>query len=357
MSEETQMGTLWQDIRYGVRMLVRNPWFSVVVILILAIGIGATTAIISVVDAVMLRPCPYQDPDTLVCVCETINPERNQQSSTSLAGFLDWREQSHVFERLVGANQWNGAVRTADRTDKTRAFFVSGGFFPVLGVKPVLGRTFSPDDYEVGAEKVAVLSHDHWHRWFGGDSNVIGKTMALDGQVYTVVGILQEDFRWIFQSIACGLWMPMLPRAVDDTNRNSRGLQVIGRLKPGVSVAQAQVEMDLIAERLAQEYPDIYADRGIVVVPINETYARSGTSWGKPRLLLILLGIVGSVLLIACLHVASLLIARSATREKEIAVRAALGAERLRLARQLLTESILLATLGGLLGFLLDSRL
>jgi putative ABC transport system permease protein len=334
-------------------MLVRNPGFSVFVVLILGIGIGATTAMLSVVDAVMLRPCPYKDPDSLVSVCETINPERNQQSSTSLAGFLDWREQSHVFERLVGANQWNGVVRTADRTEKTRAFFVSGGFFPVLGAKPVLGRAFSPEDYEAGAEQVAVLSHDHWHHWFGGDPNVIGRTMALDGQVYTVVGILQEDFRWIFQSIACGLWMPMSQGVVGDTNRNSRALRAIARLKPGVSVAQAQAEMDLIAERLAQEYPDTNKDRGILAVPINEAYAGWTANAGKPQTLLILLGIVGSVLLIACLHVASLLMARSASREKEIAVRAALGAQRLRLARQLLTESILLAALGGLVGFLL----
>jgi putative ABC transport system permease protein len=347
------MGTLWQDIRYGFRMLVKNPGFSVIVILVLGIGIGATTAILSVVDAVMLRPCPYKDPDTLVCVCETKNPERTHRNFTSLAGFLDWREQSHVFESLIGANQWNGVVRTADRTEKVRAFFVSEGFFYVLGAKSVLGRTLSPEDYEVGAERVVVLSHSHWHHWFGGDPNVVGRTMVLDDQVYTVVGIVREDFRWIFQGIACGLWMPMPPSAANDTNRNNRGLEAIARLKPGISVAQAQAEMDLIAERLAQEYPETNTNRGILVVPINEAYARHVRGSGNPRTLIILLSIVVSVLLIACLHVASLLIARSATREKEIAVRAALGAERLRLARQLLTESILLATLGGLVGFLL----
>jgi len=347
------MSTLWRDICYGFRMLVRNPGFSALVVLILGIGIGSTTTILSVVDAVMLRPCPYKDPDTLVCVHETKNPERTRRNFTSLAGFMDWREQSHVFERLIGANQWNGVVRTADRTEKVRAFFVSEGFFPMLGAKPVLGRTFSPDDYEPGAERVVVLSHNHWYHWFGGDPNVIGSTMALDEQVYTVVGILQKDFRWVFQGIACGLWMPMSPGAAGDTNRKNRSLQAIARLKPGVNIAQAQAEMDLIAERLAQEYPETNTNRGILVVPINEAYAGMTTGSGKPQALLILLGIVGSVLLIACLHVASLLIARSATREKEIAVRAALGAERLRLARQLLTESVLLAALGGLVGFLL----
>ena len=347
------MRTLWQDIRYGFRMLVRNPGFSVVVILVLGIGIGATTAILSVVDAVVLRPCPYKDPDSLVCVHETKNPERTRRNFTSLAGFLDWREQSHVFERLIGANQWNGVVRTADRTEKVRAFFVSEGFFPVLGAESVLGRTFSPEEYEAGAEQVVVLSHNHWHHWFGGDPNVIGRTMALNDRVYTVMGILHEDFHWIFQGIACGLWMPMPLSATGDTNRNNRGLEAIARLKPGVSIAQAQAEMDLIADRLAQAYPDTNANRGILVVPINEAYAAHAASWGKPRTLIILLSIVVSVLLIACLHVASLLIARSATREREIAVRAALGAHRLRLVRQLLTESVLLTLLGGLLGLLL----
>ncbi|MGB2861738.1 MAG: ABC transporter permease [Sedimentisphaerales bacterium] len=347
------MTALWQDIRYGFRMLVRNPGFTAVVVVVLAVSIGATTAMLSVVDAVMLRPCPYKDSDTLVCVYETNTPESTRGNFTSLAGFLDWREQSHVFERLIGANQWNGVVRTADRTEKARAFFVSPEFFSVLGAKPILGRVFLPEEHRRGGGRVAVLSHDHWCHWFASDPNVIGKTLILDKEVYTVIGVLPEDFRWIFQGIACGLWMPMPLSAAGDTNRNNRGLQAIARLKPGVSVAQAQAEMDLIAERLAQEYPDTNTNRGILVVPMNEDYAGMTAGSGKPQILLILLGIVSSVLLIACLHVASLLIARSATREKEIAVRAALGAQRLRLARQLLTESVLLALLGGLVGFLL----
>ena len=347
------MAALWQDIRYGFRMLLRNPGFSAVVVLILAVGIGATTTMLSVVDDVMLRPCPYEDSDSLVCIYETKNPERTQRNFTSLAGFLDWREQSHVFEHLIGANQWNGVVRTTDMTEKARAFFVSQEFFSILGAKPILGRIFLPEEHRQGGGRVAVLSHDHWRHWFASNPNVIGKTLILNKEVYTVVGVLPEDFRWIFQGIACGLWMPMPLSAAGDTNRNNRGLEAIGRLKPGVSVAQAQAEMDLIAERLAREYPDTNTNRGMLVVPINEQYARHVRGSGNPSTLIILLSIVVSVLLIACLHVASLLIARSATREKEIAVRAALGAQRLRLARQLLTESVLLAILGGLVGFLL----
>ncbi|UCF16681.1 MAG: ABC transporter permease, partial [Phycisphaerales bacterium] len=229
----------------------------------------------------------------------------------------------------------------------------SPDFFSVLGVKPILGRTFLPEEHQYGSESVVVLSHGHWQRWFGGDPDVIGKTISLDKQLYTVVGVLPVDFRWVFQPVACGVWMPMPPDLTDGTNRNNRGLEAIGRLKPGVSVAQAQAEMDLIAERLAQAYPDTNANRGILVAPINEDYASMAWGFGKPRTLLIVLGVASSVLLIACLHVASLLISRSVTREKEIAVRAALGAPRLRLVRQLLTESVLLAAFAGLLGFML----
>jgi len=347
------MDTLWQDIRYGIRMLAKNPGFAVVVIVILAIGIGATTVMFSVVDAMMLRPCPYEDPDRLVCVYETDSPERAKRNFTSLAGFRDWRRQQHVFEPLVGANQWNGTVRTADRKEKSRAFSVSEGFFSTLGAKAVLGRTFSPEDYEVDAEKVVVLSHDHWQHWFGGDPNAVGATMTLDDQVFTVVGILPKGYRWVFQPVACGLWMPLSLEAIGDWRRTYRGLLAIGRLKSGVSVEQAQMEMDLIADRLAQAYPATNANMGIEVVPINEDYQRNVTRFGKPRSLVILLGVVASVLLIACLHVASLLIARSTTREQEMAVRAAVGAHRFRLVRQLLTESILLAAIGGFLGLLL----
>jgi len=347
------MGTLWQDIKYGFRMLVRTPGFTAMVVVILAIGIGATTAMLSVVDSVLLRPCPYKAPDTLVCVYETNNPMRNQRNFTSRAGFQDWREQNHVFEHLIGADQQDCTVQTTDRTEKTRAMFVSPGFFSVLGVQPVLGRTFLPEEEKPGGERVAVLSHHHWRHWFGGDPDVIGKSITVDKQLCTVVGVLPESFRWVFQGIACGLWMPMSLNPDDGTNRNSRGLEAIGRLKPSIDLAQAQAEMDLIASQLAQEYPNTNKDIGILVIPINKAYMSWAKSWSKPQTLVVLLGIVTSVLLMACLHVAGLLIARSATREKEIAVRAALGAGRLRLVRQLLSESALLAGLGALLGLLL----
>jgi predicted permease len=344
------MRTLWQDLCYGFRLLMRYPGFNAFVVAILAVGIGATAAMLSIADAVLLRPCPYQDPDTLVCVCPT--DDGVEAPFTSLADFQDWRRQNDVFQQLVGANQWNGFVRTADRTENCRGHLVSPEFFSALGVPPLLGRTFLPEEHRRGGERVVMLSYDHWHHWFAGDPNVIGRTLRLDGQVYTVVGVLPEGFRWVFQRIACGLWLP-LPLDTVDTNRDHRGLQAMARLKAGITLAQAQAQMDLIAQRLAQAYPDTNARRGIRLVPINAEYARWAAGAGKPRILMAAAGVVLCVLLIACLHVASLQIARAATREREIVVRAALGAHRLRLVRQLLMENVLLAALGGLCGIVL----
>jgi len=341
------MGSLWQDLGYGFRLLRRYPGFNALVVVILAVGIGATAAMLSITDAVLLRPCPYQDPDTLVCVYPT--RDGIIEGFTSLADFQDWRRQNDVFQQLVGADQWNGILRTADRTEYCRGHLVPPEFFSALGVSPLLGRTFLPEEHRRGGERVVMLSYDHWHRWFAGDPNVIGRTLRLDGQMYTVVGVLPEGFQWVFQPIACGLWLP-LPLDTVDTNRNNRGLQAIARLKAGVTLAQAQAQMDLIAQRLAQAYPETNAKQGIQLVPVNEACIQVA---GKPRILMGAAAVVLCVLLIACLHVASLQIARAATREREIVVRAALGAHRLRLVRQLLMENVLLAALGGLSGIVL----
>lgn len=356
------MRSLWQDIRYGVRMLARSPGFTAIVVVILAISIGATTAMLSVVDAVMFRPCPYEDPKTLVCVYETdsyVHPETqaivsNEREHTSLATFRDWQERNHVFSSLVGAHQWDDAtIQSADRTEKTRALYVSPGFFTTLGAQPILGRSFTPEEDEPPGEPVVILSYTHWQRWFGGDPNVIGQTLVVDKQACTVVGVLPADFRWVFQRIACGLWMPMSMYPDHSGSRNSRGLVAIGRLNPGIDLSRARAEMELIAAQLAQEHPETMGNRGAAVERINEATAAIAEGFGKPRFLVGMLAVAACVLLIACLHIASLLIARSATREEEIAIRAALGAHRLRLARQLLVESILLAGLGSLLGLVL----
>ncbi|MBN2313654.1 MAG: ABC transporter permease [Sedimentisphaerales bacterium] len=346
------MRILLQDIGYGFRMLARNPGFSAVVILILAVCIGANTVMLSVVDGVMFRACPYKDSDSLVFLHETNNPMRNQRNFTSRATFLDWREQNTVFEQLIGVDQWTCTVRSTGRTERNKTMVVSPEFFSVLGARPVIGRDFAPEDYRAGSERVVILSHSHWQRYFGADTDAIGKTITLDEKVHTVIGVLPEDFRWVFQTITCGLWTPMPLDSTEMLSRGNRGLDAIGRLKSDVSLAQAQAEMDLIANRLGREYPEM-KDTGIFVVPISESYARAVSDCGKPGTLLILMGIVGAVLLIACLHVGSLLLIRSVAREQEIAVRAALGARRLRLVRQLFSESAVLACLGGLFGFVL----
>jgi len=346
------MTTLWQDIRYGWRMLMKNPGFTAMVLLVLAVGVGATTAMLGVVDAVMLRPCPYRDAGTLAWVCET-DSTRTHREMVSIPNFRDWREQNHVFESLVAANRFRCIVSHADRTERSEATFISDGFFSTLGVEPILGRTFLPEERESGERRAVILSYDRWQRWFGGDPNVTGHTLILDAQVYTVVGVLPESFRWVLRGEACGLWVPMHPETATEEHRSWRGTDVVGRLKPGVDLARAQAEMDVIADRLARAYPDKLTDTGILVVPMQEAY-KAAIGWsGNPHSIVILLSIVSAVLLISCIHVASLLTARSVAREREMAVRAALGAHRSRIIQQLLTESVLVAALGGLCGLAL----
>ncbi len=346
------MTTLWQDVRFGARMLARSPGFTVVVTVILAVGIGATTTMISVIDAMLLRPAPYEDPESLVHLYPGDATGHSGGDSTSYLNVVDWGDQSTVFEQVAGVTT---AGRLTATTETRREWFfglaVAPEYFSLLRIKPVLGRVFLPEEAELGGEPVAIISHRFWQDWYGGDPDVVGKTVVLDEKVYTVIGVLAADFRYPMRER--DVWLPLLPFLGQGslTDRAGGYMWAMARLKNGVTLAQARAEMRLIGRRLAEVYPDTNAGSTVRVVPITQEYsAQVGQS---RRTLLIAQGIVVFVLLIACFHVAGLLLIRSADREREIALRAALGARRWRLIGQLLTEGVLLAALGGALGLLL----
>ncbi len=345
------MSTLWQDVRYGLRMLWKSPGFTLVAVLALALGIGANTAIFSVVNAMLLRPLPYQDPDRLVVLWET-NPNLSSvflrtHNEASPANFIDWRQQQTVFEDIAAFryNDYN-LTGSGDAPEQITGNPVTANMFDVLKVKPLIGRTFRPEESDPKSERVAVLSYGLWQRRFGGDANIIGRTLTFDGNPFTVVGVMPASFE--FPAPFSQLWTAL--RFANDTppSRGAHFLYTRARLKPGGTMQQAQAELDTIAARLRQQYPDTNADRSVRLMSLQEsTVEQSKTG------LLMLLGAVGFVLLIACANVANLMLARATARHKEIAIRTALGAGRWRIVRQLLTESVLLSIFGGALGVLL----
>jgi putative ABC transport system permease protein len=342
-----QLETLWQDARFGARTLAKNPGFTAVAVVALALGIGANTAIFSVVNTILLRPLPYKDPDRLVMVWEKGAADGFPINSTSAANFIDWRDQNQVFEgvAVMGRASFNlTGVGEPLRVDGRR---VSANLFRLLGVEPQLGRAFLPEEDAPGASRVVILSHGLWQRRFGSDPGVVGKPLAMSGRSYTVVGVTPPQFE--FPSRQDELWVPIAFSPQEAANRGNNSYEVLGRMKPGVSLEQARSEMNTIAARLKQQYPDVVKSNASVVVSLHEQVV------GDIRpALLVLLGAVGFVLLVACANVANLLLARSAVRRKEIALRVALGAGRLRLIRQFLTESVLLAALGGAAGMMLS---
>lgn len=343
------METLLQDIRYGIRMVAKSPGFAAIAILTLALGIGANTALFSVVNGVLLNPLPYEQPDRLVAVYS--KTKEFSHSSISYPNFLDWVREQRSFSALAAFRQEDYNLTGIGEPERVKAEMISADFFSLLGVRPVVGRLFRHEEDLVGAQPVALISGGFWKRKFGSSPDALGKTLALNGVGYTVVGVIPADFR--YQSgnfhnsdvyVPIGQWN-------DTTFRDRRagmGMDAVGRLKPGVTLEQAHTDMDALAQHLAEVYPDADKDSGIALIQLKQDVV------GDIRpFLLVLLAAVGFVLLIACVNVANLLLARSTGRTREFAIRSALGATQGRVIRQLLTESLVLSCVGGSLGLLL----
>ena len=333
--------TLMQDVRHGVRAMSRTPMFTVTAVVVLALGIGANTAIFSVVDAVLLKPLAYLDSGGLVTIL------MDGEDPVSVANYIDWRDQSHSFTAMGAADFWSPNLTSDDAPPEHIAGLkVTQNVFPMLGIEPMLGRLFAEGEDKDGADREVILSYRLWQRRFTSDPSVLGKTIVLDGNGYVVVGVMPQGFQFApFWATHAEIWTPNAFGArIHDRGGNS--LRIFARLGPGVSLAQARSEMAAITGRLEQQYPA--TNRNVVVTPLKEKVVG-----GIETPLLVLLGAVAFVLLITCANVAHMLLARAATRRKEVAVRAALGARRGRLIRQFLTESLLLGLLGGTLGLLL----
>ncbi|MGB6484713.1 MAG: ABC transporter permease [Candidatus Acidiferrales bacterium] len=340
------MKKLWQDLLYGGRLLRKSPAFTLVAVLTLGLGIGANTAIFGIVDAVILQPLPYSNPQQLVIAWETDSNRKITQGTAPPADFLDWRSQGQAFQGMAAVQVFFPNLTGAGDPEQLWGVHISPGFFPMLGVKLPLGRSFRPDEEQPGHDHVVILSHGIWVRHFGSDPNIIDRSITVDGQPFTVVGVLPAGFDLLGFGQPMDLWMP-LSFAPGEIRRDNPSLIVFARLKDGTSLAQANADLSTVAHRLSMEYPATNQGTGVNVALLSSQINRHS---GDP--LLVLLAVVGLVLLIACANVANLMLSRSAGRQREVAIRSALGARRFRLLRQLLTESVLLGLLGGTLGLL-----
>jgi putative ABC transport system permease protein len=350
----------WQDVRYGFRLLKKNPGFTAVAVITLALGIGANTAIFSSVNAVLLKPLPYERPERLFLLWERFSRLGLDRVVVSASEFSDYRDQATGFEQIAAFDYASFNLTGGGEPERIQGAVVSASLFPLLGVKPLLGRTLRPEENNPGQDDVAVLSHGLWQRRFGSDTAAVGKRILLNGRSFTIVGVMPKEFKFplpLFNVVggefveAADLWLPVIFSERQLKVRGSRAYGVIVRLKPGVSQTQAQAELDVLTNRFARQFPEAYPENIGFGARLYSLKEQASGSIRRP--LLVLLASVGCVLLIACVNVASLLLARSSARQREVAIRAALGAERLRLIRQFLIESFLLAFIGGALGLLL----
>src|SRR5262245_28346628 len=353
--------TLVQDLRYGARMLRKNPGFTMIAVITLSLGIGANTAIFSLVNTILFRPLPVREPQRLVSVFPTIQ-RTGEAQAFSYPNYVDVRDRNDVFSDLAAFHFAGMSLSRNGANEIIYGYLVSGNYFEMLGVKAALGRAFTPeDDRTPGAHPVAVLSYASWQKRFGADRNIVGQTMLLNNRSYTIIGVAPPRFTGTEVIFAPELWAPMMmlgqiePGSRLLEQRNISSSYCVGRLKPGVSVAQAESALTNLMAQLGREYPDSNEGKGMMLTPPGLIFPTVRTPFiGFPGVLMFT---VALALLIACANLAGLFVARAAGRRKEIAIRLSLGASRARLVRQLLTESLLLALAGGGVGVLLAARL
>ncbi|MFL6231341.1 MAG: ABC transporter permease [Pyrinomonadaceae bacterium] len=340
------MGALLQDVRYAVRVLWKQPAFTAVAVLAVALGVGANTTMFSTVDALLLRPFSFRAPERVLMIWEQNLQIGMERGSVAPANFYDMRARAHTLENFSAYYDKPFNLSEGDKPERIEGTVVSASLFAAVDARPLLGRAFTAEDEAWGKDKVVVLGHGLWRRRFGADAGIVGREVRLNGESYTVVGVMPPKFS--FPPNGSEIWKPLSFDAADAADRGSHFLRVLGRLRDGATPEEARAELSVIARQLEQQYPETNTGRGFSVQSLNAYYTR-----GARPFLLVLLGAVGFVLLLACANVANLLLVRGASRQKEIAIRMAMGASRARLVRQLLTESVVLSLVGGALGVLL----